>query len=138
MKAALLHVLGDLIQSSSVLLAAGILWAKPSWHLVDPTCTFLFSILILYTSIPLFKQIYSVLAEKSPDRQLVSAILNYFESLSEVNSVQDLHIWTITPGKVALSAHLFTEDNFSAKNCEHDLKIRYSIHHCTLQVNHRR
>eukprot|EP00116_Pleurobrachia_bachei_P007124 sb/3467386/ len=62
-RAAFIHVVGDFIQSIGVLVAAIIIRIKPDWKIVDPICTFLFAILVLFTTINILKDALSVLME---------------------------------------------------------------------------
>lgn len=54
-RAAFIHVLGDVLQSIGVFCAAIIIYFKPTWQLADPICTFIFSIIVLYTTITILK-----------------------------------------------------------------------------------
>lgn len=66
LRAAFLHILGDLLQSIGVIIAAIIICIEPSWQMADPICTFLFSVIIVFTTVPITKQAISVLMEASP------------------------------------------------------------------------
>jgi zinc transporter 2 len=65
--AAFIHVLGDALQSVGVMIAAGLIWYDPSWRIADPITTFIFSILVLFTTARLIKQSVSVLMEGVPE-----------------------------------------------------------------------
>lgn len=54
-RAAFIHVLGDVLQSIGVFCAAIIIYFKPTWQLADPICTFIFSIIVLYTTVTILK-----------------------------------------------------------------------------------
>ena len=49
-RAAFIHVLGDGVQSCGVVIAAILIWVNPDWHIADPICTFLFSVLMVFTT----------------------------------------------------------------------------------------
>lgn len=66
LRAAFLHILGDLLQSIGVIIASIIICIEPSWQMADPICTFLFSVIIVFTTVPITKQAISVLMEASP------------------------------------------------------------------------
>lgn len=68
-RAAFIHVLGDVLQSIGVFCAAIIIYFKPDWHLADPICTFIFSLIVLCTTITIMK-----------DALLVSATILLFFS----------------------------------------------------------
>lgn len=54
-RAAFIHVLGDVLQSIGVFCAAIVIYIKPDWKLADPVCTFVFSIIVLWTTITILK-----------------------------------------------------------------------------------
>lgn len=54
-RAALIHVISDFVQSCGVFLAALVIYFKPEWAIIDPICTFLFSVLVLITTIRIMK-----------------------------------------------------------------------------------
>ncbi len=62
-RAALIHVFGDFIQNVGVLIAAIVIYFKPEWQFIDPICTFIFSIIVLFTTINVMKDILNVIME---------------------------------------------------------------------------
>ena len=62
-KAAFIHVIGDFVQSIGVFTAALIIFFKPEWKIVDPICTFIFSVLVLCTTISILRNTMNVLME---------------------------------------------------------------------------
>ena len=60
-------MVGDMIQSLGVIAAAVIIYVKPDWTIADPICTFLFSILVMFTTVPIFKDCMRFLMEAAPD-----------------------------------------------------------------------
>ena len=67
MRAAIVHMIGDMIQSLGVIAAAVIIYVKPDWTIADPICTFLFSILVMFTTVPIFKDCMRFLMESAPE-----------------------------------------------------------------------
>ena len=65
-RAAIVHMVGDMIQSLGVIIAAVIIYVKPDWTIADPICTFLFSILVMFTTVPIFKDCMRYLMENAP------------------------------------------------------------------------
>ncbi|KAK5886999.1 hypothetical protein CesoFtcFv8_017976 [Champsocephalus esox] len=106
-RAAFVHVVGDLLQSFGVLLAATIIHFRPEYKVADPICTFLFSVLVLGTTIPISKDVFRVLMEGSP-KQVIS-VRERLLSLRGVQSVHNLHVWSLNLNKHFLSAHLSTD-----------------------------
>jgi solute carrier family 30 (zinc transporter), member 2 len=65
-RAALIHVIGDLCQSIGVTIAGLIIYLKPELHIIDPICTFLFSIIVFMTTIPIIKDCVRIIMEATP------------------------------------------------------------------------
>lgn len=66
-KAALIHVIGDIVQSIGVVIAAIVLYFYPNYWMIDPICTFLFSVLVLFTTIPIMIECIKVFMEATPN-----------------------------------------------------------------------
>lgn len=105
-RAAYIHVVGDLIQSLGVLLAALIIYYKPEWNIVDPICTFLFSVIVLATTFAIIKDTLRVLMEGSPKGIDFSEVMETFLNIEGVVRVHNLRIWALSLDKTTLSAHL--------------------------------
>ena len=69
-KAAFIHVVGDFVQSLGVFTAALVIYFKPEWKIVDPICTFVFSILVLGTTISILRNTMNVLMEGKYDNDI--------------------------------------------------------------------
>ena len=65
-RAAIIHMAGDIVQSVGVIIAAVIIYVQPTWTIADPICTFLFSILVLLTTVPIFIDVMGILMETTP------------------------------------------------------------------------
>jgi solute carrier family 30 (zinc transporter), member 2 len=105
-QAAYLHVLTDLIQSVGVAIAGVVMWFKPEWQIVDPLCTFAFSLLVLSYTIPLIKRIATVFLEGKPSHIDWHDVENRLRDIRGVVDVHDLHIWSISSTSTALTVHI--------------------------------
>lgn len=152
-RSAFLHVIGDLIQSIGVVIAALVIYFKPSYHIADPICTFMFSGIVLFTTWKLLKDAVHVLMEGSPlhiDQTLLEQDLN---NINGIHGIHDLHIWSLSSAKITLTCHLFVHMNdfFSKKDnpslddiertynqilsdCHEMLYEKYDIRHSTIQL----
>lgn len=140
LRAATLHVLGDLLASVGVLVSSIILIIRPDMTIVDPICTFIFSILVLYTTYHLVKDSLAVLMEGTPLNIQPEAIEQSILEIPGVVAVHDLHVWNLSPGKSSLTAHITFDKNalhtydeilFQA---QHVVCDTYGVHHSTLQL----
>ncbi|KAI8058705.1 cation efflux protein [Gilbertella persicaria] len=139
LRAAALHVLGDLLASVGVLISSIILIFRPDLTIVDPLCTFLFSILVLYTTYHLVKDSLAVLMEGVPGNIHPDLIEQSLLTLPGVLAVHDLHVWTLSPGKYSLTAHIKIDPQTSnhdevLSKGQHIVCDIYGVHHSTLQI----
>ena len=108
--AAFIHVLGDLLQSVGVMVAAIIIWIKPDLTIVDPICTFLFSILVLFTTVNIMRSALNSALSAAPAYVSLPALTRGLLALPGVKSVYGLHVWEYgglgDKSKVAMEAHV--------------------------------
>jgi zinc transporter 2 len=137
-QAAYIHILGDFVQSIGVLIAAVIIWARPEWHLADPICTFLFSVLVLFTTFNIMSSAYSTLLNSVPESVELPRLAADLLALPSVVNVHDLHVWSFGQDRTALTAHLIVRgteaERSAALSAAGDLANKAGIFHCTLQV----
>lgn len=137
-RAAFIHVLGDLVQSVGVFIAALMIYFKPEWKVADPICTFLFSILVLFTTLTILKDIVLVLMEGTPKGLDFKEVMEDLQNIRAVKMVHNLHIWSLTMGTAALSVHLAIDDSRSTHSVLRESQTlvskKYEIHHSTIQV----
>ncbi|MGO9831575.1 MAG: cation diffusion facilitator family transporter [Myxococcaceae bacterium] len=138
-RAAFLHVLGDTLSSSGVLLGAGLM-ALTGWRWVDPALSLAISVVIVLGSWRLLRDAVDVLLEAVPAHVDLEAVRVLLERAEGVVAVHDLHVWTLSSGLYALSAHLVVLDPMVCNNdqilsaVKHELLGRYGIDHTTIQI----
>ena len=66
MRSAVVHAIGDLLQSVGVIIASIIIFYNPDYKIADPICTYIFSIIVMVTTVPVFKDCYKILMEFTP------------------------------------------------------------------------
>lgn len=137
-RAAYIHILGDMIQSFGVLLAASIIYffqdTHPNIRLVDPICTFIFAIIVLCTTVPVSKQCLNVLMEAAPEEINMDGLYRDLNGVVGVVNVHDIHIWCISVGRPSISLHMLS--NSPQKSLEQATVVckKYGIKHITIQV----
>ncbi|KAM4704926.1 proton-coupled zinc antiporter SLC30A8 [Rhinophrynus dorsalis] len=137
-RAAFIHVIGDLFQSVSVLISALIIYFKPQYKIADPICTFIFSIFVLATTITVLRDVLIILMEGTPRGINYSDLKKSFLAVDGVKSVHSLHLWALTMNQVILSAHIATESSADSKRIlkEATQKVfdNFPFHSVTIQV----
>jgi len=136
LRASLLHVLGDVLGSAAAL-AAGVVIYFTGWLAADPLLSLFIGVLILLSSLRLLGDATHVLLEGVPSGLDLSDIGRSMAAVEGVGSVHDLHVWSVSSGEVALSAHVVVEElgQWEAVYlglCSH-LQHAYGIGHITLQ-----
>lgn len=135
-RAALIHVMGDLLSSVAALLAGAVIFAT-GWLLIDPILSLVIAMLILVTTLRLLRDTLHVLMEGVPAAVDLGEIGRGLAGLPGVSVVHDLHVWSIGTDRVALSAHLEIErlDDWAAilRAAQALLKKRFGVDHVTLQ-----
>jgi len=148
-RAAFIHALGDLLQSIGVMIAAGLIWYdEDRFRIADPICTLIFSVIVVFTTVNLMKDILSVLMESVPAHLDCKEIAIALTNLVDVTQCHDLHVWNLSLGKPALSVHLLVqsstvdEDGQIIPACsdavlrkaQELLQRQFGIDHATIQI----
>lgn len=135
-KAALLHVLGDLVSSLAALIAGAVVYYT-GWVMIDPILSLVIGGLILFSTLNLLRETLHVLMEGVPHAMDFAAIGSALATVPGVARVHDLHVWTIASNRIALSAHLEigTLDQWPRilRAARELLLDRFGIAHVTLQ-----
>ncbi|XP_044527286.1 zinc transporter 2 isoform X1 [Gracilinanus agilis] len=137
-RAAFIHVVGDLLQSLGVLVAAYVLYYKPEYKYVDPICTFLFSILVLGTTLTILRDVVLVLMEATPKGVDFTAVRDLLLSVEGVAALHSLHIWALTVAQPVLSVHIAIAQEADAqivlKEARARLQGTFHFHTTTIQI----
>lgn len=135
-RAALLHVLGDLLGSVAALSAGAVVYFT-GWTPADPILSLVVAGLILVATLRLLRDALHVLMEGVPASLDLAQVGQSLAQVPGVVSVHDLHIWTLASGRIALSAHVVLADLgrwprilAAMQQFLHD---RFGIEHVTLQ-----
>jgi cobalt-zinc-cadmium efflux system protein len=138
-RGAFLHVLGDTLSSVGVLAGAGIMALTGAW-VVDALVSVLISAVIVVGAFRLVRDAVDVLLEAVPAHVDMGAVNEILMGVEGVTAVHDLHVWTISSGLYALSAHLVVRDPMTCNNdqilgsVKHALFDRFGIDHTTIQI----
>ncbi|HKP69145.1 MAG TPA: cation diffusion facilitator family transporter [Pyrinomonadaceae bacterium] len=137
MRGAFLHVIGDLLGSVAAIVAGGLILLY-GWVWADALSSVLISVIIILGAWRLILDSVNVLLEGTPRHISLSAVETSIIETPGVAGVHDLHVWTISSGIDALSAHINHDDSVShsellqiVRNKLHD---RFGIDHLTIQM----
>jgi cobalt-zinc-cadmium efflux system protein len=139
-RSAFLHVLGDAVASVAVLASAIVMWIRPDLYWIDPVLSMGIAGLILWGCLRLVLEITDILMEAVPRHLDVTEVCSLIEGADGVVAVHDLHIWTISSGMYALSAHLVVGADAVGRNdailteVKARLRRTCAIDHTTLQI----
>jgi cobalt-zinc-cadmium efflux system protein len=138
-KAAFWHVTGDTLSSAGVMVAAIIIWIT-DWYIVDPILAIIIGVVILWGAVRIVKESADILLESVPPHVKIGDVSAAVKKVEGVVDLHDVHIWTITSGIYALSAHLSIADQTVSQSCDVVTKVNavlaesFDITHTTLQL----
>jgi cobalt-zinc-cadmium efflux system protein len=136
-RAALVHVMGDLLGSIAALIAGAVIWYT-GWMQIDPLLSILVSLLILKSTVEILRESYHHLMEGVPEQVDYLQVGADLEQVAGVLSVHDLHVWSMAPGQPALIGHIEVRDlqDWPAilAAIKAMLLARHGIDHVTLQA----
>jgi cobalt-zinc-cadmium efflux system protein len=139
-KGAYNEVLADAASSIGVIVGAGVITAT-GWLWVDPLVAVLIALFILPRTVALLREAVQVLLEGTPREVNLAAVREAMEEVAGVKSLHDLHVWTLTSGLHALSAHALLEDGALHDDVLTALRDRvtggFPISHVTVQLEER-
>ncbi|MGB6778833.1 MAG: cation diffusion facilitator family transporter [Planococcus citreus] len=139
LRAAFLHVLSDLLGSVGAITAA-LLIIFFGWAWADPLASVVVAILVLISGWRVTKEAVHVLMEGTPKNVDLEQVAQIIEALPAVKSIHDLHVWSITSGKNAMSGHVVVKEHISFKDSQQVLRdiehalLELKIGHVTVQL----
>ncbi|MBY7142493.1 cation transporter [Virgibacillus sp. NKC19-3] len=138
-RAAFLHVLGDLLGSVGAIVAALFIMSF-GWGWADPLASIIVATLVLISGWRVSKDAIHVLMEGTPANVNINDVIKTIKHVKGVKGIHDLHVWSITSGQHALSCHIIVDGNLTVeksqtllRRIEHDLEDK-GINHVTIQV----
>lgn len=135
-RGAYLHVLGDLLGSVGAI-AAGIIVLTTGWTAADPLVSVVIALLILASAWRLVREAAEVLLESAPSHVDLEEVLADLTGIDGLDEVHDVHVWTLTSGFVALSAHGVVDDPTLHTRILDEVRTRMQAHgiaHVTFQL----
>jgi cobalt-zinc-cadmium efflux system protein len=137
MRGAWLHVIGDTLGSVGAIIA-GALMSLYGWYTADPLMSVLIGALIVWSSWKLIHESTNVLLEGTPAHINLAAVEDAILQTDGVQDVHDLHVWTITSGREALSAHVIHAEFISQPELLKELRAKlaeqFGVNHLTIQM----
>ena len=139
-KGAYLHILGDTLSSLAVVAGGAVMYFAHGAYWLDPALSIAIGVFILYSSYALIRDAVDVLLETVPRDIDLAAVTHAIDGVEHVAAVHDLHVWTITSGLFALSAHIVVRQadargrDLLINEVKRLLAERFRIEHTTLQI----
>ena len=135
LRASFIHILGDALQNIGVLIAGIIIYFFPRCSIADPICTYIFSIIVGFTTINILKDCMYVLMEGSPVDVDIEQLEKDLREIKGVQEVHDLHVWSLSIGKTSLSCHICCDNpQKTLRRAKKMIEKKYKIDHITIQV----
>jgi cobalt-zinc-cadmium efflux system protein len=144
LRGAMLEVMGDTLGSVAVL-GAAVVMLTTGWRQADPVASLVIAALIVPRALALLREAAHVLLEGTPRGVDAAEVDQVLRTVPGVRDVHDLHLWTITSGRHAVSAHLVVDEVARSLHCGDasvldaaaiELSRHFGLTHSTLQVEH--
>uniref|UniRef100_A0A672I9W1 Probable proton-coupled zinc antiporter SLC30A3 n=1 Tax=Salarias fasciatus TaxID=181472 RepID=A0A672I9W1_SALFA len=137
-RAAFIHVVGDLLQSVGVMVAAAIIYFRPEYKVADPVCTFLFSVFVLCTTVTILRDVFRILMEGSPRGIEFNSVKEVLLSVRDVKSMHCLHLWSLSLSQPMVSVHLAIDSGSDPQSVLQEasdlLHSKFGFYSATIQV----
>jgi cobalt-zinc-cadmium efflux system protein len=139
MRAALLHVTGDIGASTGVVVAGAVILLT-GWLYIDPLLSIVIAVLIAYGAWRIVRETVNLLMEGTPGDINLAAVTGEITSTKLISSMHDLHVWALSSDEMALSVHVVVDDcplgeaEHVVRDLEKRLCHRFAIGHTTIQV----
>jgi cobalt-zinc-cadmium efflux system protein len=139
LRGAFLHIATDVAAFAAAAVAGGLILAT-GWNRLDPIASLLVAGLMIWSSVHLLRESTAIFLERAPNDVDPEVIGRALVAEHDVVEVHDLHVWTVTSGFPALSAHVLVEPGADChgarRRLERTLAERFGLTHTTLQVEH--
>jgi cobalt-zinc-cadmium efflux system protein len=141
LRSALIHEIGDTLSTAAVI-AGGIAISITGQSWIDPALSVGIGVMILWSSIGVIRESLNILLEGTPRGMQVDRIAECICKIPGVNSVHDLHVWSIGSDTHSLSCHVGIDDMRASESeailrtIRTELETRFHIHHTTIQFEH--
>jgi cobalt-zinc-cadmium efflux system protein len=101
-----LHLASDLAITGAILAAGLVLLLRPAYWWADAGAALVIAAILAYESLPLFREAWEVLTERAPRDLSTDRILRSAMEVPGVSEVHDLHVWSVCPTLVCMTAHI--------------------------------
>jgi len=138
-RGAYLHIVGDALSSVGVVIG-GVIIIYTGWYLIDPILSMLISLVIIYGAWALVKESVNILLESAPAHINIASIGQEIAKIKGVQEAYHIHLWAITSGVYAMSAHVLVDDQMvsSSRDVVDEIRTllttKFNILHSTLQL----
>jgi len=138
-RGAYLHIVGDALSSIGVVIG-GIIILYTGWYLIDPILSIMISLVIIYGSWSLVRESVNILLESVPSHINIETVALELAKVKGVREAYHIHVWTITSGVYALSAHVLIDDQpvSGCRDIVEEIKDllsdKFNVLHSTIQL----
>jgi solute carrier family 30 (zinc transporter), member 2 len=139
-RAAYIHVLSDMIMSIGVVIAAAFIFVWPQLWFLDPVCTYVFSVIVFFTTVPLAKSCLHVMMEGAPESIDLARLESDIFALNQASpglilNVHDMHVWSISTDILAMTAHITSHEPHKTLSLVTQVcREKYQLYHTVIQV----
>jgi zinc transporter 2 len=110
LKAAMIHIIGDIIQSVGVIIASILIYFFPDYHILDPLITIMFSVIVVVTTVPIVKECIITIMEAKPEEFNYEELRNIVSSIQGVKEIKCIHIFCLSTDKLVIQLKVVSDE----------------------------
>ena len=133
-KAAIIHIIGDIIQSIGVIIASVLIYFFPNYHLLDPLMTIFFSVIVVFTTVPIIKECIFTIMEASPidfDSEVFKDVVSKIPGVKEIKCV---HVFCLSTDKTVIQLKIVSDDDDVLEKVRQSVLEEFACFHLNVEV----
>ncbi len=134
------HLGSDLLITSALLVDGAVLLLFPAWIAADAVTALIIAAILVYESVPLFRDAWEVLTERTPRHLSLEEIMSAALAVPGVAGVHDVHVWSVCPTLVCMTAHVrirdmtVSESGTVVAKLRQEMASRFGILHAVFEL----
>ncbi len=133
-KAAMIHIIGDIIQSVGVIIASILIYFFPSYHILDPLITIMFSVIVVFTTIPIVKECIITIMEAKPDDFNYNELKKTVNSIQGVKEIKCIHIFCLSTDKLVIQLKVVSDEEDVLSPIREAVLKEFDCYHLNVEV----
>ena len=133
-KAAMIHIIGDIIQSVGVIIASILIYLFPSYYILDPIMTIFFSIIVVFTTFPIIKECVITVMEAKPVDFDESALKEIVSKIPGVKEIRCVHVFCLSTDKTLIQLKVVSDEEDTLQKIRESVLYNFECFHLNVEI----